>query len=248
MPSNKQENEQINTVVNNNDKQKKNRRGVGRKTFYQRFPILVNIFLMLLLSLVIVMLVVYTLDRYTKHGESVEVPNVIGLSLEKGAEQLEKVHLKYEVVDSVYNEEGLPGAIRDIVPVAGSKVKSERLVFLTINATSKPQLALPEVKDMSMRQAKATLVGIGFTTIMVKHVPGEYDNLTQCVEDKNGTLLTPGTRIDYDTPVTLVVSSNSIDFPTDSLFSIDLNQDFSTPADTTKEKAPENLTEEEKWW
>lgn len=229
----------------------KHKKSNEKRGLFYRFPLLGNLVLMILLTMLVIGGILILLDRYTRHGQSVTIPNVRGLSLEEAAAVLEKSDLRYELVDSVYTKGAVPGAIHDIVPEEGGFVKPGRLVFLTINAFSKPQSIIPELKDMSMRQARATLMGLGFTDISVFYKPGEYDNLTQAVTDLSGKELSPGTRIDITAPLRIVVSSNNItliqqeghsDFPPA------LGETDSLRQDSLPDKQPEKIEDDEAWW
>lgn len=228
------------------------------KGFFRRFPILANIFIMAVLSVVFIFVALFLFDRYTRHNKSVVLPNVVGLPLESAVDLLEANHLSYEVVDSLYTLDKTPGTVLDVVPHEGSAVKPLRTVYLTVVAFGKPQQVIPEVSNMSMRQARATLEGLGFTQISVRYVPGEFDNLTQSLSTSSGRPLVAGERVALDTPITLVVSSNNIDMP-DSLVvgdewtqflgdSLRVDSLSNTEKVEKKEETTEVMEENERWW
>ena len=74
------------------------------------------------------------LDSYTRHGEAVVVPDVKGMNLRIAENELDKQSLKSIVIDSSYVKGIAPGAILEQNPAGGSKVKSGRTVYLTVNA------------------------------------------------------------------------------------------------------------------
>ena len=76
------------------------------------------------------------LDNYTRHGEAVVVPDVKGMNLRIAENELDKQSLKSIVIDSSYVKGIAPGAILEQNPAGGSKVKSGRTVYLTVNADS----------------------------------------------------------------------------------------------------------------
>ena len=86
----------------------------------------------LLLAMVIVCALIYGtlkwLDVYTRHNEAVVVPDVKGLNMEEATEFFENNNLRYNVIDSVFSKDVKPGAIVELVPAAGSKVKEGRIV------------------------------------------------------------------------------------------------------------------------
>ena len=98
------------------------------------------------------------LDSYTRHGEAVVVPDVKGMNLRIAENELDKQSLKSIVIDSSYVKGIAPGAILEQNPAGGSKVKSGRTDYLTVNADSAPKVAIPDVMDnSSLRQAEAKI-------------------------------------------------------------------------------------------
>src|SRR6185436_19864453 len=73
------------------------------------------------------------LSSYTLHGETIAVPKLEGLYLNKAQEALEGKKLKVIVVDSVFNDDLPGGTVIDQNPSAGFNVKLNRTVYLTIN-------------------------------------------------------------------------------------------------------------------
>lgn len=62
-------------------------------------------------------------------------------------------------------------------PKVNAKVKPNRTVYLTINAFSPRMISVPSLTDMSLRQARSTLEGLGFEKIRELYVPSEYKDL-----------------------------------------------------------------------
>jgi hypothetical protein len=181
-----------------------------------RNPFAVHLLFMVAASCIILYGTLKWLDHYTYHNEAVVVPDVKGLSLEDAAVFFHKNHLRYNVVDSVFSKDVPPGAIVEIVPQAGSKVKERRILFVTINALTSQMAMIPEVEDLSFRQAYALLQSVGFKSVEVKYVPGDYKDLAIRVE-LNDRMLNPGERITLNAPLALIVSNGLTEWPADSL-------------------------------
>ena len=77
----------------------------------------------------------------------------------------------------------------ELVPGVGSKVKEGRIVFVTINALTSQMAVIPEVEDLSFRQAYALLRARGFSSVEIEYVPGDYKDLAMGVELNGRTLL-----------------------------------------------------------
>lgn len=169
-------------------------------------PVVLNLMLIAVITLVLIMGTLAWLDKYTRHNQAVVVPDVKGLTVDKAAEFFKKNGLQYNVIDSVYSKDVIPGAIVELLPSAGSKVKEGRIVYITVNAKTSQMAALPEVEDLSFRQAYALLKASGFTNIDIIYKPGEYKDLVLGVT-ANGHPLTAGKFISLTTYLELLVSS-----------------------------------------
>jgi beta-lactam-binding protein with PASTA domain len=145
------------------------------------------------------------LDHYTRHGEVVAVPNIKGLQLSEAVPFLLNAGLRYEV-NVVHVKNARAGSIVELIPPAGSKVKDNRIIFLTLNATSAEMLTVPEVKDLSQRQALAMLRSSGFERVLIKIVPSTYEDLVVGLE-YNYREVSAGEKIPSTAQLTLLVSS-----------------------------------------
>lgn len=84
--------------------------------------------------LLVVLLTTLYLRIYTHHGKSYRVPDLKGLSTDQVRREIKKNKLRFEVIDSLYVPETVPGTVLGQHPKAGAKVKQNRLVFLTISS------------------------------------------------------------------------------------------------------------------
>ncbi|MEG1544176.1 MAG: PASTA domain-containing protein [Tannerellaceae bacterium] len=193
----------------------------------------------LLLAVVVSGAVIYGalkwLDGYTLHNEAVVVPDVKGLTIEKAAEFLSSSGLRYNVIDSVFSKDVAPGTIVELIPASGQKVKAGRIVFVTINATTSQMATIPEVADLSFRQAYALLKARGFESIEIAYVPGDFKDLAQSVE-LHGRTLSKGDHAPLSAQLILKVSNGEAE---------PLLPDSSFNEDTEVE---ELNSEEEKWF
>ena len=165
-----------------------------------------NLALMALITGVIIALTLYGLKIYTKHGESVTVPSVIGMQEHEAASILRQHSLGYEVVDSIFLTGGKPGGMTDQVPEEGSLVKKDRIIFLTMQAKGVDKVAIPALKDYSQRQAVATLHSLGFTNIIVKEVPSAYRGLVLDVTYR-GNSIEPNAKLPKGDPIGLTIGA-----------------------------------------
>ena len=179
-------------------------------------PYVLNLLLAVVVTCGLIYGTLKWLDKYTRHNEAVVVPDVKGLKLEEAAEFFKNNNLRYNVIDSVFSKEVEPGAIVELVPAAGSKVKEGRIVFITVNALTSQMATIPEVEDLSFRQAYALLRARGFESVEIEYVAGDFKDLAVSVELR-GKTLEKGEHVPLTAPLVLKVSSGDPNFSADSL-------------------------------
>lgn len=168
--------------------------------------IILNLLMMLLVGISGFVVIVWGLDFYTKHGESVVIPELRGKLLPEGITMLEDADLRYEVVDSIYDKKAVPGSIIEAYPSPGARVKPQRIIFLKVYAMAPPRIPVPHVKDMSARQALALLRGLGFENIKERSVSGEYVGLCQGLTYADGKPIKVGDMISKETPIVILIT------------------------------------------
>ncbi|WP_101689625.1 PASTA domain-containing protein [Dysgonomonas massiliensis] len=173
-----------------------------KKNIIQRFsPILTSLLAMIGISLVLIFITLQALDVYTKHDESVLVPDVKGSQEATAADILLKSELGYEIVDSVYRADAKAGAVLEQIPKENTKVKRGRTIYLIIQAKGKQMVSIPPLKDYSRRQAEAQLQALGFTNISIIEEPSQFKGLVIKVlyrgnELESGASIPKGSRIE----------------------------------------------------
>ena len=136
----------------------------------------VNVAGMVGVIILLVILLKVGMSLYTRHGQSVTVPNVVNMSIVDARHVLEKAGLNVEVTDTGYQKQLPADCILEQIPVNGSVVKPGHVVSLIINASSSPTLALPDIIDnCSLREAEARLRAMGFKVGPTMYVEGEKD-------------------------------------------------------------------------
>ena len=147
-------------------------------------------------------------DFYTHHGELLVIPDLRGSNVEEAEQILANKGLYAQVIDSVYVRNKKQGAIIEQIPAPNSNVKSNRPVYIIINSRKARQVTLPEISEVSYRQADAMLQSVGLSVANVEYAPSEFKDLV--IEIKlHGRTIFPGTRIPEGSAVVLVVGNGS---------------------------------------
>ena len=179
------------------------------KEFFGKFCSKFLFWNLIAMALVVILLVVgvnYGLDWYTHHGESIRVPNIEGMRITKAREMMEECGLEIVVTDSGYNKRLPADCVLTQSPGAGLTVKSGHTIYVTINSSNSPSVAIPDVVDnSSYREAEAKLISLGFKVLPPQYVTGEKDWVygVSC----NGRKVSTGERISIEQPLTLLVGS-----------------------------------------
>lgn len=118
--------------------------------------ILFGVILTFLLDLII-------MPSYTNYNEGVTVPDVTKISLEEATTLLEDYGLRHEILDRRANSAYPADFIIDQSPSPQQIVKPDRKVYLTVNTATTPQTVVPDVVNMSLRNAEIQLENHGLT-------------------------------------------------------------------------------------
>ncbi len=160
-----------------------------------------------------VFILVTLLKVVTRHNQELAVPSFINLTVEQ-AQALAKEHeLRLEVTDSVYINRMAPGAIFRQNPEADGKVKKNRRILLTINATQPKMISMPSLVGYSLRQAQSELVSSQLTLGKLVY---EEDIASNNVLGQmyNGREIEPGEKIPSESVIDLKLGINDTDSTT----------------------------------
>lgn len=124
---------------------------LGRGKFYLHF------FIAIAISLLLLWAVLKSMDIFTQHGDVYIVPDFNGYTLSQLEEKGYNDYFTFEIIDSVYFKTKRKGTVVLQHPLSGSRVKQGRHVYLTIVAQSPEKVLMPNLKNLSLRQALVTL-------------------------------------------------------------------------------------------
>jgi len=158
---------------------------------------------------IIILLFLFTLvflRIYTNHGDSVEIPDLKGKSMSEVTSLLNQRELRFQVRDSVYSADIAPGTVFDQFPKPGMKVKENRMVLITLCAVSQEKIPMPQLTDISYRQAINLIENAGLIAGRIEYKQSEFPNLV--LEQKiNGQIIVKGQMVPKGSRVDLVLGS-----------------------------------------
>ena len=126
---------------------------------------------MILIVLFAMLFGIIALRFMTDHGDYVKVPDLKGKTLDSVAIELDKLDLKYIVLDSGnYNPNYKIFSVLDQQPKLDSKVKEGRKIYLTINSSDFKMVEIPNVIRTTIRQARKSLESLGFIIGEIEYI------------------------------------------------------------------------------
>lgn len=189
--------------------------GKRQESFIKRHPILMNLLYAGLATAVAAWIALWFLDYWTFHGQERAVPDVKGQSLEMAQGNISRAGLKAVVTDSIYDSYARPGTVVEQSPIPQAIIKRGGTVYLTLVAFTPKMVTIPDFYDVSERQARSMLEGLGITQVMVVNVPSEYAGLVMGAKF-NGVSLRPGARVPVTAVITLEVGEGMEEIDPDS--------------------------------
>lgn len=152
----------------------------------------------------LIMVLLIWMNFYTRHGQARPVPDFYGLTLKETVKLAKKNRLRYQVVDSVYTTLVPRGCIAEQNPKPGFKVKKWRNIILIINAFKPEMVAVPNLVDLPIRQAKALIESSGLTLGESRYKPDISINVV--IEQLyNGKKISQGDSLQKGSAVDLIL-------------------------------------------
>lgn len=166
---------------------------------------------------------------FTKHDQTITVPDLTGLTEDEVKMITDSKILRYEIVDSIFNKDLPRGTIAKQNPEAGSKVKENRRLYLTMNAVNPEKVSMPAVTGVSLRQARAILETYGLSIGKLSYKPDIAVNVV-LEQIYNDTPAEPGKIVIKGSEIDLVLgkglSNESTDVPNLTGFNLFLAKQF----------------------
>lgn len=148
----------------------------------------------------------------TNHGQFVEVPTLKGKTLDVVQIELNDKDLQMMVQDSAnYNPNYPKFSVIEQKPEAGSLVKENRKIYLTINPSGYRKAAVPNIIRNTIRQAKPTLEALGFIVGNITYVNDIGENEVIAMKYK-GQTIQPGKLLSKTSKIDLVLGNGKRSF------------------------------------
>ena len=169
-----------------------------------------NLLIIAIISVILISGTFIWLHFFTRHNQSITVPDLSGLTEEEVQIITDSKKLKFEISDSIFYKELPKGTVAKQNPEAGSRVKENRRIYLTMNAVNPEKVTMPLVTGVSLRQARAILETNGLVLGKISYKPDIAINVV--LEQRNDSMeILPGIKISKGSEVNLVLGKGLSD-------------------------------------
>ena len=156
-------------------------------------------------SLLVLVLTLMSLRWFTRHGQSYIVPDFTGLTMD----QLGVLHKDYGfvfvVIDSVFDESHPAGSVLRHDPAPNATVKRGRKFYITLVSSMPDMVVMPNLIDLSLRQATALLESRGLFAGTITYRPDRFQNVV-LNQTHRGLRIRSGERVRKGSYIDLIVS------------------------------------------
>lgn len=168
--------------------------------------LIIHLVIILAIGVVLVLLFfnIY-LPVTTHHGETITVPDVQGVALDELDDFLGARNLRYEVTeDSGFSANLPPLSVLQQFPLPNSKVKENRKIYVSLNASKPPLVRMPKLVAGSVKNAQLVLKTYDLRLGEIEYVPDLA--LNYVLEQKlDGRIVLEGERIPKGSTIDLIV-------------------------------------------
>lgn len=176
---------------------------MGHFEFLKQKKFYIHLLIIILLSFILMWLAFKSLNGYTRHDKVYTMPDFVGQNYLEVQEEYDR-DFHFILIDSIYPKGQEPGSIVQQDPLPGSKVKRGRNVYYIIVATTPEKTEMPNLKNLSLRQALGLLEANGLE--VDKLIYEDFFAKNAVIEQLyQGQVIEPGTEIVKGSKVSLRV-------------------------------------------
>jgi len=126
--------------------------------------LIIQLLLAFLVGLLFVYLSLIFLKYITFHNQHQKVPDLKGIPMINLPQIAVDKNLRYEIIDSSKFTPNLPPlSVIEHLPGPGQLVKKNRKIYVTLNPSGYRRISVPDVVQITRRNAEVTLLSVGFS-------------------------------------------------------------------------------------
>jgi len=173
------------------------------KTFFKQIAIA------LVALAVIVFLALKWLNFTTNNGDFETVPDLTGKSLKVAQAELKENNLVMKIQDSAnFNPDYAPKSVIEQNPKPNDKVKENRKIYLTLNPSGYRKIAVPDLRQRTLRQARPHLVQLGFKIGNITYIDNIGKDMVLQLKYK-GKTIAPNAKLPKTSTIALVLGNGN---------------------------------------
>jgi len=144
------------------------------------------------------------ISLFTRHGSETSMPVYIGRQFSGIDTIAPEKDFEFIITDSIYDENKEPGTIIIQDPPPFSKVKDGRKVYITVVASVPEMVDMPNLIDLSLRQAMTELNTRSLRLNNIEYIPHFAQNTVRG-QKYHGRMIQAGTEIPKGSKIDLVL-------------------------------------------
>ena len=122
-----------------------------------------NIFYISCFTVLVAFSVFFGLGFVTQHNKYIKVPELFGLNISEAIETAKNKSLNIKILDSAkFNPNYPPLTVLEQFPNHNKEVKKGRKIYLTLNPVGYKKMKVPNVIQITLRNAETLLNAVGF--------------------------------------------------------------------------------------
>lgn len=171
--------------------------------FFKEHPLAKHLVYMAIVSFVILFMAFMMIKVFARQGKEYELPDLRGEAIAE-LKHHNPLHLKYVIIDSIYDAESEGGIVMQQDPKPGTMIKTRRKVYVTVTTFAPSDVILPELSNMTVRSAVSALEVAGLRCGRLRFVDSPYRNVvleTTC----KGKMVYAGEKMDQGAAVDLTI-------------------------------------------
>lgn len=175
-----------------------------KREFFTSRVFFKHVGLAMLATIILFWISLQLISLFTRHGNESAMPNYIGKLFSEVENIAPENEFEFVITDSIYDENKEPGTIIIQDPPPFSKVKSNRKVYVTIVASIPEMVEMPNLIDLSLRQAMAEMNSLDLRVNNIEYIPHFAQNTVRG-QKYRGRMISSGTEIPRGSKIDLVL-------------------------------------------
>lgn len=173
---------------------------------------LFHLLLMAIVLALAVLITLFWLRTYTNHGQKLEMPDYVGINYDTAFEDAEDKSFKMVIKDSLHRVDVKGGEILNQLPVAYSKVKEDRTIYVTVAKYNADLIKLEDLpalygkdyvskkRELELLQIESAIKGYTYDTGEPDHILAVYQDGKKIVGRNNkgtGVTIPKGGKLEF---------------------------------------------------